>query len=160
MECHFREYRIKKRKKKRREGDSVSFVCFDTRSHPRKRAEGLCVCVCVCVCVVYRHTASTRDLLPSLCTIYSSSPHMYRRWPHLQWMKTEHSHNPAALCFSHHPLTILRGARWHFSPLTEPLWLGCSCVEPGRVGQLLSGLRLDLNPFFSVWKMRHLKTAR
>lgn len=29
----------------KKRGDSMSFVCFDTRSHPRKRAEGLCVCV-------------------------------------------------------------------------------------------------------------------
>lgn len=33
-------------KRKMGEGDSMSFVCFDTRSHPRKRAQGLCVCVC------------------------------------------------------------------------------------------------------------------
>lgn len=146
MECHFSECWIKK-EKWGRETACHLFALIQDRTRGREQR--------VCVCV-YRHTASTRALLPPpfvrsaallICTAAGSTSEPLSEWKLSKLLSP--SHNPAALCFSHHPLTILRGARWHFSPLAEPLWLGYICAEPGRVGQLLlSGPRQDLNPFF------------
>ncbi len=150
MECHFSEYRIKKKKKKEKAGGRQHAICLLWyKIAPEEESRGF-VCVCTdtppqqeTFCRLLLYDLQLSSYVPPLApppvneNLANSSPPPTIPQP---------SASPIT------PLTILRGARWHFNPLAEPLWLGYSCVEPGRVGQPLSGLRLDLNPFFCLKK--------
>lgn len=101
--------------------DSVSFVCFDTRSHPRKRG-GL---VCVCTDTPPQQETFCRLLLYNR-PLSSCSPPAPPLSP-LGECKLR-----KLLISSHRPPSLSSGGgRWHFSPLA-------TAASSMAVGQLLT----------------------
>lgn len=111
MECHFSECRIKKKKKGGRETACHLFALIQDRTRGREQR--------VCVCV-YRHTVSTRDLLPppfvrsAALLICTAAGPTSSEWKLSKLVSP--SHNPAALCFSHHPPCYSQGSQVTLQP--------------------------------------------
>jgi len=151
MECHFSEYRIKKRKEK---GETACHLFALIQDRTRGREQRVCVCVCVPQQEPFSRLLLYDPQLPS-CVPPLAPP--LSRSVNENFANSSPPPTVPLPCFSHHP-SLFSGEPGDTSAHSQCLCGGATAAPSRSAPPKWPQARFE-PPFFCL-KTRHLKTAR